>query len=299
VTASVELRAIDVPVLEQQRARFGRPPIVVMLAACVLLALVVISLAGPSLLVDPNAQDLSHTLQPPFWMHGGTTHHLFGTDTLGRDLLSRTVTGLRSSLFVCLIALLIGGVVGTAVGMLSGFAGGVVDDVLMRLIDVQLAIPDIVLVILIVAVLKPSTTTIAAVLALSTWIVFARVARVQTLTLREQDMVVAMRVMGASPTRIMVRHVFPNIGGPLIVIATIRVSALFLTLAGLGYLGLGAPPPAANLGSMISDEQTSLIAGIWWPVVVPAVCIVLVIACFNTIGEWLRHVWDPRAALGR
>ncbi len=274
------------------------PPALVISAGVVLFLLVVLSIVGPSLLVSPNAEDLSHTLQPLFFMHGGTTRHLLGTDTLGRDLLSRSVSGLRESLLVCVLALVIGGVVGTAVGIVAGSVSGLVDDVIMRIIDIQLAIPDIVLLILVVTVLRPSTVTVTGVLAISAWIVFARVARVQTLALREQDMIVALRAVGVSPVRVMVRHMLPNIAGPMIVIATIRLSGLILIQAGLGYLGLGPPPPSANLGSMIADEQTSLIAGSWWPVVVPATCIVLVIACVNIIGEYLRHKWDPRAALG-
>ena len=167
---------------------------------------------------------------------------------------------------------------------------------LMRLVDVQLAIPGMVFVLLIVTILKPSLFAVIIVLSIIAWVVFARVARAQVLALREQEMVTAIRTLGGSHLRILVRHVLPNIAGPLIVIATVQLANLVLIQAGLGYLGLGVPPPTPDLGGMIADGQSQLTAGEWWTVAVPAFFIVAVIGTANVLGDWLRALLDPRGA---
>jgi peptide/nickel transport system permease protein len=256
---------------------------------------VVLAAIGPSLLVGPNAQDLAHTLQPPLGLHGGSASHLLGTDLLGRDLLSRTVSALQTSLIAAVAALAIGAIVGVAIGMTAGYVGGIVDEVVMRIVDVQLAVPGIVFVMLIIAILQPTLLTMIGVLALIAWVVFARVARAQVLSLREQDMVVAVRAMGATHARVLLRHVLPNIAGPLLVIATVELANLVIVQAALSYLGLGVPPPTPTLGGMIFDGQSQLAAHIWWPVLIPACFIVLLIAAANVTGDWLRDILDPRA----
>lgn len=258
------------------------------------LGIVGLAIIGPFLLVSPQTQDLAHSLQPPWGMHGGSAKHLLGTDLLGRDLFSRAVTGLRVSLMASAAGLAIGATSGVTVGMLSGYFGGITDEVLMRVVDVQMAIPGIVFVLLIVTILKPSLITVIGVLALIGWVVFARVARAQVLALREQDMVKAIRTLGGSHGRILLRHVLPNIAGPLVVVATVQLANLILIQAGLGYLGLGVPPPTPDLGGMIASGQTQLTAGEWWTVAVPAFFIVVVIATSNVLGDWLRALLDPR-----
>ena len=250
---------------------------------------------GPTFLVSPNTQDLTDTLQPPVGMRAGSATHLLGTDLLGRDLLSRAVSGLQTSLIVAVAALAVGAVVGVAIGMTAGYVGGIFDELVMRIVDVQLAVPGIVFVMLIIAIVQPTLLTMIGVLALIAWVVFARVARAQTLSIREQDMVMAARAMGARHARILVRHILPNIAGPLLVIATVELANLVIVQAALSYLGLGVPPPTPTLGGMIFDGQTELAAHIWWPVVVPACFIVLLIAAANVIGDWLRDILDPRA----
>src|SRR5581483_9960282 len=219
-------------------------------------AIVILAIVGPLFLISPQVQDLFHTLQPPFGMHNGSAKHLLGTDLLGRDLLSRAVTGLRVSLLASAAGLAIGAIGGVALGVVSGYFGGLIDEVLMRVVDVQLAIPGIVFVLLIITILTPSLVTVIGVLSLITWVVFARVARAQVLALREQDMIKAIRTLGGSHLRIIVRHVLPNIAGPLIVIATVQLANLILVQAALGYLGLGVPPPTPDLGGMIADGQS-------------------------------------------
>jgi peptide/nickel transport system permease protein len=293
IAARESLEASAAPGLSP-RARRRRRPFV---AAALIIgaAIVVLAAIGPTLLVSPNAQDLLHTLQPPVGLRGGSSTHLLGTDLLGRDLLSRTVSALQTSLIAAVAALAIGAVVGVAIGMTAGYVGGIVDEVVMRIVDVQLAVPGIVFVMLIIAILRPTMLTMIGVLALIAWVVFARVARAQVLSLREQDMVVAVRAMGATHARILVRHVLPNIAGPLLVIATVELANLVIVQAALSYLGLGVPPPTPTLGGMIFDGQSQLAAHIWWPVVVPACFVVLLIAAANIIGDWFRDKLDPRA----
>lgn len=292
-------RLRDVPPSSLRQHSFGRPRPLVAVAFIVAAALVLLAAIGPIFLPDPNAQDLLHTLQPPFGMHGGSSSHLLGTDELGRDLLSRSVNGLGTSLLAACVGLGIAVVLGVTIGLVAGYFGGLIDEIVMRLIDVQLAVPGIVFVLLIITILKPNLTTVIGVLVLIAWVVFARVARAQVLSLREQDMIVAVRTMGASHLRVLSRHVLPNVAGPLLVVATVELANLIIVQAALGYLGLGVPPPTPTLGGMIAGGQTELVAHIWWPVVVPACVIVLVIASANIIGDWLRDLLDPRSLTRR
>jgi len=275
------------------RSRLHMSPIAV--AAAVLLGLFVLAAAvGPFLTASPNAQSLAESYVHPFGWSGGTSHHLLGTDQLGRDILARAVNALRISFFTAGLAIVIGAVVGTTLGMLAGYVGGILDDIVMRCVDVQLAIPGIILVLMLVAALRPSFWSVVGVLALVAWVLYARVARAQVLALREDDMIVAVRSLGASKFRTIFRHLLPNIMGPLLVVTTLEIASLIIAEAALGYLGLGVPPPTATLGRMIADGQSGETAGIWWPVVVPGLFIVGMIVSINILGEWLRDWLDPK-----
>jgi peptide/nickel transport system permease protein len=275
----------------RQRLHMSRIAVV----AALILALFILAAAiGPFLTGDPNAQVLTETWLHPYGWKGGSVHHLLGTDQLGRDILARAVNALRTSFFTAGLAIVIGAVVGTTLGMLAGYVGGLLDDVLMRLVDVQLAIPGIILVLMLVAALRPSFWSVVGVLSLLAWVLYARVARAQVLALREDDMILAVRSLGASRVRTIVRHLLPNIMGPLLVVTTLEIANLIIAEAALGYLGLGVPPPTATLGRMISDGQTGETAGIWWPVVVPGLFIVGMIVSINVLGEWLRDWLDPK-----
>lgn len=259
-------------------------------------ALVVLVLGGvfaPLFLPDPAAQHLADALRPPAWVPGGSAAHLLGTDHLGRDELARVAVGIRTSLLTSVAATLIGGAFGVLIGMIAGFYRGWIDEVIMRITDIQMAIPNILLVLTIVTVLRPSLPSIIFVLALSAWVLFARVARAEVLSLRERDVVMAVRGLGATNARILLRHLLPNISGPLLVIATFEVATLIIAESSLGYLGLGVPPPTPTLGAMISAGQEGLTAGIWWPVVVPGVVIAAFIMSVNVLGDWLRDRLDP------
>jgi peptide/nickel transport system permease protein len=281
--------------LGRVRRRMGATPIA-LVAAFVLALFFLAAVFGPFLTASPNAQDLVASYKHPYGWSGGSVHHLFGTDQLGRDVLARSVNALRTSFLTSGLAIVIAAVAGTCLGMLAGYAGGIVDEVLMRIVDIQLAIPGIILVLMLVAALRPSFWSVVGVLALVAWVLYARVARAQVLGLRDDDMVVAIRSLGASRLRILFRHLLPNIAGPLLVVSTLEIANLIIAEAALGYLGLGVPPPTATLGRMISDGQTGETAGIWWPVVVPGLLIVGLILAINVIGEWLRDRLDPRGS---
>jgi peptide/nickel transport system permease protein len=269
------------------------PPSV--LAAFVAVALVVaVAAFGPLLARDPTAQDLLSVLKPPL-TQGNAGTYLLGTDQLGRDLLARLVSGMRTSLLITFFAVLIGGVIGTAIGLASGYLGGRVDNLLMRVVDIQLAVPGVLLVLTLAAVLRPGVGTTICVLSLIVWVVYARVARAQVLSLRETDLVMAARATGCSDARILLYHVLPNIAGSIWVITTLEFAHVMIAEAALGYLGLGVPPPAPTLGAMISEGQRYLQLGKWWLVVMPGFVVSLTIISVNAIGNWLRDMLDPRS----
>lgn len=269
------------------------PPSV--LAAFVAVALVVaVAAFGPLLARDPTAQDLLSVLKPPL-TQGNAGTYLLGTDQLGRDLLARLVSGMRTSLLITFFAVLIGGMIGTAIGLASGYLGGRVDNLLMRVVDIQLAVPGVLLVLTLAAVLRPGVGTTICVLSLIVWVVYARVARAQVLSLRETDLVMAARATGCSDARILLYHVLPNIAGSIWVITTLEFAHVMIAEAALGYLGLGVPPPAPTLGAMISEGQRYLQLGKWWLVVMPGFVVSLTIISINAIGNWLRDMLDPRS----
>ncbi len=269
------------------------PPSV--LAAFVAVALVVaVAAFGPLLARDPTAQDLLSVLKLPL-TQGNAGTYLLGTDQLGRDLLARLVSGMRTSLLITFFAVLTGGVIGTAIGLASGYLGGRVDNLLMRVVDIQLAVPGVLLVLTLAAVLRPGVGTTICVLSLIVWVVYARVARAQVLSLRETDLVMAARATGCSDARILLYHVLPNIAGSIWVITTLEFAHVMIAEAALGYLGLGVPPPAPTLGAMISEGQRYLQLGKWWLVVMPGFVVSLTIISINAIGNWLRDMLDPRS----
>ncbi|MDR2253628.1 MAG: ABC transporter permease [Bifidobacteriaceae bacterium] len=268
-------------------------PARVWVCVAVIAAAIVVSLVLPPFLADFAEQDILDSLKPPVPWDGSDPAHPLGTDTLGRDILARLAVGLRVSLAVAAFGTLIALVVGIVLGVLAGYRGGWTDNILMRVADVQLSVPALVLVMFAVTLIGRDTPTIIVVLGLVTWVAFARVARAQVLSLREQDLVVASRSLGLPEWRILTRHVLPSIMGPLSVLASVEVGALVVAEAALGYLGLGVPPPHPSLGAMISEGQQVLTAGIWWPVVMPGAVIAALVLAANVLGDWLRDRFDP------
>ena len=242
---------------------------------------------------DPLYGELRDVRIPPVWDEEGSAKFLLGTDALGRDVLSRIIHGARVSLIVAGVSVTTGIFLGTAVGMISGYFGGFVDDVIMRTVDVFLAIPYILIALVVVVVFGQSFITILVILALVTWAGLARQIRAEVLVLREMDYVKLGRVAGASDFRILLRHIFPGIINTLIVVGTLRVGSLILFEAILSFLGAGIPPPTPSWGSMISDGRDYL-GDAWWIAFFPGIAIFLTVLALNFAGDWLRDRLDPR-----
>lgn len=258
-----------------------------------LLALMLLGIAaGPWVLPSPLKLDVLHAFAPP----GSVA--VLGTDELGRSILARVATGLRYSVGVAVLGTLLGASFGISVGLAAGYFGGLVDRVSMRLVDIQIVIPQLLFAMVVVTVLGPSFPTLVIALSLSCWTAFARVTRAQVLVLRQQEMVAAMITVGMSRTRLLLWHVLPNISGALTVLSTLEVAHLILAEAALGYLGLGIPPPSPTLGRMIADGTSALLSGIWWPALVPGIVVSLLILSISRLGDWFQARLDPRQRPG-
>lgn len=271
---------------------------IVTLAVCGLIAVVLMAIAAPWLAPhDPTSIDLLSRLQPPFWADDGSTAHLLGTDSLGRDLLSRIVYGARVSVLVGLSVVVISGTVGVALGLIAGYFGGYIDDVIMRIADMQLAFPFLLAAILFLAILGHGLFNVVVVLSFWNWVPYARVVRGQTLSLREQEFVEGARAIGVRRPQIIFRHILPNILAATIVIATLAVAQTILAEAFLSFLGLGVKPEVPTWGRMLADGREQ-ISSAWWIVTFPGIAIMVTILCINLFGDWLRDYLDPRLRHG-
>lgn len=260
---------------------------VVRLAAWVMgLILLAVALAPWLSPYNPTAQDITHRLMPP------SPGHLLGTDGLGRDVLSRILYGGRLSISVGLIAVVIEFVVGTALGILSGYAGGWVDLILMRVMDVLLAVPGLVLALFIVAILGPGLGNVMVALGIGGVPGVARLVRGSTLMIRGREYVQSAVTFGARHRWITLRHILPNVLPPVMVLVTVDVGTIVLSAAGLSFIGLGAQPPSPEWGAMLAESQTYF-PNAWWMSVFPGLAITIVVLCLNIIGDALRDVIDP------
>jgi peptide/nickel transport system permease protein len=230
---------------------------------------------------------------PPAWVEGGSTKHLLGTDTLGRDILSRAIYGARVSLSVSLLAIAITASVGTVLGIISGYVGGRTDAFIMRITDIAMSFPPLLLAILIAVSMGPGFFTVIFALSILGWAGYARIIRGETLRLRNSDFVAQAQVIGTPPSRIMLRHIFPNILNVLLIGVTLAVGAMILTEAAMSYLGIGIPPPMPSWGSMVSDGRNDLDRA-WWISTFPGILIGLVVLSGNFLGDWIRDKTDPR-----
>ena len=242
---------------------------------------------------DPGMGSLSHRLTPPFWQDGGSMENILGTDKLGRDMLSRIIFGARVSLTVSLIAIFVGGIIGTTLGLISGYFGGKTDAVIMRLVDISLSLPTILLALVLVAAVGPSFGTVITVLIVLLWARYARLVRGETLAIKELDFIARARVAGASATRIMVKYIFPNVVNSLIVLATLQVGYVILLESSLSFLGAGLPRAEPAWGVMVSDGR-ELIVTAWWVSMFPGLAIMLTVLSLNLLGDWLRDHLDPK-----
>ena len=256
----------------------------------VILSLVLICGVGGSKIAphDPNDGDLFRSLMPPF----KDLAYPLGTDQLGRDILSRLISGARISLSVGLTVVVIAGSIGSVMAMLSGYLGGKVDMVIMRLTDAMMSIPFLMMAVALAAVLGPSLQNMIFLLSIMGWTGYARVLRGEVLRYKEGDFVKLALVDGCSTFRVLRRHIFPNIFNSLIVLATLQVGGVITTEAALSFLGLGVPPPAPSWGGMLSDSRSY--TSVWWLSVFPGLAIMLTVLSCNLLGDWLRLRLDPK-----
>jgi peptide/nickel transport system permease protein len=236
---------------------------------------------------NPAAVSLADRLQPPL-----VAGHLLGTDALGQDVLSRVIFGARVSLLVGFSAVALSGLIGITLGLLAGFLGGWVDAVVMRIGEVQLAFPTIILYVAVMAVVGPGLEKLIAVIGVVGWVQYARIERAMALSLRELDYVQAARALGASSQWIMLRHILPNTLGPLTVVASFGLASTIVVEASLSFLGLGVPPSVPSWGSMLADGRDYLRAG-WWVATFPGLALTLCVLAVNLLGDWLRDELDP------
>jgi peptide/nickel transport system permease protein len=295
------MTAITVPVKTPARTRTTSPLravlrnklalVAVAVLAVMLLAAVFAPLIAPH---DPNAQDLLVRLRPPAWMSAGSSDHLLGTDQLGRDLLSRLIYGSRISLLVGASAAVLAGIIGATIGLVSGFLGGWFDRILMRIADVQLAFPSILLALAIVGFLGSGLWYVIIVLGFTGWVSYARVVRAEVLSLRSREFVTEARAIGVRDSTIMRRHLLPNVLAPLATIGTLHVAAAIVAEASLSYLGMGVPKEIVTWGAMLANGQLYLGTS-WWLAVFPGVALMCTALAVNITGDVLRDVADPKA----
>jgi peptide/nickel transport system permease protein len=268
-------------------ATLASAPLLIKCCLFVILAMVAIAVLAPVLAPDdPAHQELRSRLGSP------TSAHWLGNDQLGRDVLSRTLYGARISIGVAAFGTVAGAVLGSLFGMLAGYLRGRVDSAIMFLVDAQQALPFIIVALVAIAIFGASIPTLLALVSLAGWEVYARFARASTLVVRESQYVLASRCIGTSETRILLRHVLPNIVSPLIVIATLNITSLILLESSLSFLGVGVQPPTPSWGGMISEGRQYLNTA-WWIVVGPAAAMVLLTLSISLAGDWLRDVLDP------
>jgi peptide/nickel transport system permease protein len=261
--------------------------------AFVAIVVVVATLAPLLAPHDPNSVQLRNRLVPPVWHTDGNAEYLLGTDQLGRDLLSRIIFGSRVSLFIGLFSVLSAGALGTLLGLVAGYYGRWLDSIIMRVTDVLMAMPFIVIVLIVVALMGPSLLNVVIVFTLTSWYVYTRIARASTLSLRESQYVDAARAVGANDLRILWRHILPNLFSPLLVMASFEMARIITAEAALGFWGLGVPPPDPSWGNMLSDGR-EYIQDAWWISTFPGLALMITVLGMNVLGDSLRDFLDPR-----
>jgi peptide/nickel transport system permease protein len=284
-TASGRLRTLV-------KAVRGAPKTAVVILGGLILVAVLADLLAP---YDPTVPvQGAEIFAPPFWMEGGSLAAPLGTDFQGRDILSRLIYGARVSLVVGLMGTLVAGALGTALGIISGYAGGWVDQIIMRVTDAWLALPAIVFAIFLAAMVGPSMWNIIVILGLVYWTRYARVIRGEVLTLRERDFVKLAEIAGASRFRVIKKHILPNVLNTATVLASLTVGVVIIAEASLSFLGVGVPPPQPAWGLMLSEARPTLMVGQWWLTVFPGACILLIVLATQLFGDWLRVRLDPQ-----
>ena len=257
-------------------------------------ALVACALLAPVLAPhSPVEGSLGDRLVPPLGLEGSRVGHPLGTDRHGRDTLSRLLYGARISLAVSVVGITLTGTVGSFIGLLAGFLGGWVDALLMRLVDISLSLPGILIAVLLSVIFEPSFSNVIIVVVFLLWPSYARLARGETLGLKQQDFVALARVAGCSSLTIMVRHILPNLAPSILVLATLHVGYVIVLEAALSFLGVGIPPPTPSWGVMVADGR-GLIERAWWVSILPGIAIVITVLSLNILDDWVRDRLDPK-----
>jgi len=276
-----------------RRGRLGQR-LMFIIPIVILSILVLTAILAPRIApYDPTATNMLERKLPPAFMEGGSTSHLLGTDGLGRDIMSRIIYGGRVSLSVAMLVIAITASFGTALGIAAGYLGGNLEAVLMRVTDISMAFPGLLLAMLLSVGIGPGFWTVVLALSILGWAPYARMIRGETLKVRELDFVLQARIAGASPVRIMIKHIFPNIINSLIVVMTLAVGLMILAEATLSYLGIGIPASTPTWGTMVADGRNDL-SSAWWISTLPGIAIGLVVLSCNFLGDWLRDKLDPR-----
>ena len=286
---------------------FKRSPIVILAFVITVLMFLAAFFApwlAPHNTSDIASLDLMNAFRPPAWATGGDPAFLLGTDDQGRDVLSAIMFGLRLSLFVGFASVILAALVGTALGLLSGYVGGMLDSVIMRIADIQLTFPAILIALLFDGIMRSilpthihsefKVTVLILAIAASKWVDFARTVRATTMVEKNREYVQAARVIGIHPVLIMIRHVLPNIMGPVLVIGTLSLAINILTEATLSFLGVGVPVTQPSLGTLIRIGNDFLFSGEWWMTIFPGVALVILVLAVNLLGDWLRDALNPK-----
>ncbi len=253
---------------------------------------------------DLASLDLMDSLLPPAWLEGGDPRYLLGTDDQGRDILSTILYGARISLLVGFLSVILAMLIGVTIGLVAGYAGGVTDAVLMRIADIQLTFPAILIALLVDGVMRGilppeaheevALFVLVLAIALSSWVQYARTVRSSTMVEKRKEYVQAAQVIGLPSARILVRHILPNVMGPVLVIATIQLALAIIIEATLSFLGVGVPPTSPSLGTLIRIGNDYLFSGEWWITVFPGLALIILVLAVNLLGDWLRDVLNPK-----
>ncbi len=288
---TADIVGLEAPAPRRAARRWDVPIIPLAILGAIALIAIFANLLAP---YDPEVGSLAQRFKPPAWQTGGSMAHLLGTDHVGRDVLSRLIFGARVSMVVGFTAVIVAGTIGTVLGIISGYLGGWVDMLIMRLTDAWLALPALTFAIFLAAIVGPSMWNIVIILGAVYWTRYARVIRGEVLSLKEREFVRLAIVAGCSKWTIMRRHILPNVLNSAIVLGTLMLGVVIVTEAALSFLGVGVPPPKPAWGLMLSDGKKGLMVGYWWLTVLPGCCIMLMVLSANLLGDWLRVKLDPQ-----
>jgi peptide/nickel transport system permease protein len=264
------------------------------ICAFVIAAMILMAIFAPLLAPhSPIDQTLRDKLLPPFWLEGGNSKYILGTDAFGRDILSRLIYGARVSLIVAALALTAGGGVGLVIGIVAGYMGGIVETILMRVVDAAFTFPAILFALLLAVTMGQGLGTLVIAISLLLWASFARIIRGEVLALKQRDFVALAKVRGCSDLRIMLTHILPNVFNTFMVLVTLNIGVVIIAEAALSFLGAGIPPPTPTWGLMVSEGR-GRIAEAWWVSLIPGLAITALVLSVNLFGDWLRDQLDPR-----